>query len=380
MLLAIIYIAFISLGLPDSVLGAAWPSMHKTLDVPLSFAGILSMTCCSGTVISSLLFSFLSKRFKTHTIVTFSTFLTAIALFGYSKINNFYMLIPIALILGLGAGSIDSALNNYVAMHYKARQMSFLHASWGIGTTVGPFILAYAFSHNMTWDFGYKAIASIQSIICLILLFSSPLWNKAREVEVENSNDEKANISYRDALKRRGAPFALIGFFGYCSMENIAMLWSSAYSVSRGLDEASAATAAGLLFWGITTGRILSGIVSDKLGDKKMIRLGLCIILVAILSLAILGVKSIYISLFILGIGFGPIYPSMIHQTPFLYGKNASATLMGLEMASAYVGSTFMPSIFGLISSRSSILIMPFFMLAFLLIVTISTELKRGGK
>lgn len=378
-LLIIIYIAFISLGLPDSILGAAWPVMHQDLNVPLSYAGILSMICSFGTIISSLGFSIISKKLRTNIIAGISTFLTAISLFLYGTLGNFYALMPIALILGLGAGSIDAALNNYVALHYKAKQMGFLHASWGIGTTVGPFLLAYAFANNLSWKSSYLIIAVIQSVIALLLLVSSPIWRK-NNIKEEIADEEKANLGYKEALRKKGAIFALTAFFGYCAMEASTSLWASAYAVSRGAGEASAASIAGFLFWGLTIGRIITGFVADKLGDKFLIRSGLVISFISIVAIFILPLKLLGIALLLLGIGYGPLYPSMIHQTPVLYGRNASATLIGLQMASAYVGTTLMPSLFGLISNWVGIGIFPFYIAIFLLITTLSTELKRGGK
>jgi len=380
LLLVVIYFAFISLGLPDSVLGAAWPVMHQSLNVPLSFAGILSMTCTCGTIISALSFSFISRKFKTSTIVSGSTALTAIALFLYGIVGIFYALIPVALLLGLGAGSIDAALNNYVALHYKAKQMSFLHACWGIGTTVSPFILAYIFSNNLSWHFGYIVIASMQSFICIILFVSAPLWKKNSKLNNDNEEEEKATCSYKEVFMKKGAPFALLGFFCYSSIENTAILWSATYSMSKGLNEANSATASGLLFWGITIGRILTGICSEKIGDKNLIRVGICLILISLVILPLLSGTAIFVALFLLGMGCAPIYPSMIHQTPFLYGREASSTLIGLEMASSCIGSIIISPLFGVVSTKIGVASMPFYMSFFLLLLIISSELKRGGK
>lgn len=377
LLLFVIYISFISLGLPDSVLGAAWPMMHIDLGVDISVAGLLSMTTCFGTIISSLAFSFISRHFRTVTITIVSTTLTAISLSLYATIDNFYTLIPVALVLGLGAGSVDAALNHYVSLHYKAKQMSFLHASWGFGTTVGPFLLSYAFTHNKSWQFGYRTIAIVQASIVLLMIISIPLWKKSQKTNDDAKEDK--SIGYSSALKRKGAPFALLGFFAYCAMENMAIIWSSAYAVSRGLGEAKSAAAAGLLFWGITIGRIATGFVADRLGDKKVIRIGLGMMLLGMVLLFLIPVEYVAISLFILGLGFAPLYPSMIHQTPYLYGNDASSTLIGLQMASAYVGSTFMPPLFGLVSNYIGLETLPFALLILFLIVAISTEMKRIG-
>lgn len=375
-LLIIIYIAFISLGLPDSVLGAAWPMMNEELNVPISYAGVLSMVCSMGTIISALSFSYISRRIKTGLITAISTSLTALALFGYGLSSNFYSMIPIALVLGLGAGAIDSALNNYVALHYKAKQLSFLHACWGIGTTISPFILAYAFNKGLSWSFGYISIAIIQSSIAILLFLSIPLWKKNSHISNIDEEDEKASVGYKEALMKRGAIFALIGFLAYTALENATGLWASAYGVASGLDKASASIAAGLLFWGITIGRILTGIISDRVGDKRLIRAGILIIAIGIAMLILLPIRLLGASLFLLGIGYSPIYPAMIHQTPLLYGKKAGTTLIGLQMASSYVGSTFISPLFGTIASMTSIAIFPFYLLIFAFILLAMTELK----
>lgn len=380
LLLVVIYISFISLGLPDSVLGAAWPMMHIDLGVDIWMAGILSMATCFGTIISSLAFSFISRHLKTITITIVSTILTAISLTLYGIMDIFSLLIPFALLLGLGAGSIDAALNHYVSVHYKARQMSFLHASWGLGTTVGPFLLAYAFAHGKTWQFGYRTIAIIQVGIVFLMFISIPLWKKDGYEVKSGIEIEAKQIGYKEAIARPGAPFALLGFFSYCAMENMSIVWSSAYAVSRGLGEASSASAAGLLFWGLTIGRIITGLLADKVGDKNAIRAGLCIMVPGIVLLWMLPVEYIALSLFILGMGYGPLYPSMIHQTPILYGKDASATLIGLEMASAYIGSTFMPPLFGLISKWFGLGFLPILLLIISVMLIFSTKLKRSGQ
>ena len=377
LLLVLIYIAFISLGLPDSVLGSAWPMMHKSLNVPISYAGILSMTVSVGTIFSAIAFSSLSKRLKTQTITALSTLITAIALFLFGFLDNFYLFIPVAFVLGLGAGSVDAALNHYVSLHYKARHMSFLHASWGIGTTVGPFILAYLFSNNASWHIGYISVASIQLVISILLFISYPLWTQN---EKKDHIVEESKIGYKEALRKKGALYALFGFLGYCALEATSTLWASAYSVSRGATPAVAATFSGFLFWGITIGRLTSGFVTEKLGDKIMIRIGLSLALVALILLP--NVNSSYLGMvfFILGFGLAPVYPAMIHQTSILYGRDASSSLIGLEMATAYIGSSFAPFIFGLISSRTSLGFYPIYLGIFISIAIIATEMKTKGK
>lgn len=375
LLAAIIYIAFISLGLPDSMLGAAWPMMYADLNVPISYAGFISMTVCGGTVVSSIMYSRLARRIPTGIVTAVSVAMTALALMGFSFASSFPMIIALAVILGLGAGAVDAGLNNYVAIHFKARAMSFLHASWGIGTTVGPFLLSYLISIGLGWQEGYRILSTVQFIICIMLFASLPLWKKAENAE---KSDTTAPVpEYRRFCKGAVIP-AILAFFAYCSMENTAMIWSATFLVeARGFSEGLAAVSAGVLFWGMTAGRLFSGFISDRLGDRKMLAIGETASLIAILLIAFIPGKLSVAALFLLGFGFGPIYPSMIHQTPEYFGVERSSEIMGLEMASAYVGSMFMPPIFGLIGRRISMDVFPLFALFFLILHTAAIILKR---
>lgn len=375
LLAAIIYIAFISLGLPDSMLGAAWPMMYADLNVPISYAGFISMTVCGGTIVSSIMYSRLARRIPTGIVTAVSVAMTALALMGFSFASSFPMIIALAVILGLGAGAVDAGLNNYVAIHFKARAMSFLHASWGIGTTVGPFLLSYLISIGLGWQEGYRILSTVQFIICIMLFASLPLWKKAENAE---KGDTTAPVpEYRRFCKGAVIP-AILAFFAYCSMENTAMIWSATFLVeARGFSEGLAAVSAGVLFWGMTAGRLFSGFISDRLGDRKMLAIGETASLIAILLIAFIPGKLSVAALFLLGFGFGPIYPSMIHQTPEYFGVERSSEIMGLEMASAYVGSMFMPPIFGLIGRRISMDVFPLFALFFLILHTAAIILKR---
>ena len=375
LLAAIIYIAFISLGLPDSMLGAAWPMMYADLNVPISYAGFISMTVCGGTVVSSIMYSRLARRIPTGIVTAVSVAMTALALMGFSFASSFPMIIALAVILGLGAGAVDAGLNNYVAIHFKARAMSFLHASWGIGTTVGPFLLSYLISIGLGWQEGYRILSTVQFIICIMLFASLPLWKKAENAE---KGDTTAPVpEYRRFCKGAVVP-AILAFFAYCSMENTAMIWSATFLVeARGFSEGLAAVSAGVLFWGMTAGRLFSGFISDRLGDRKMLAIGETASLIAILLIAFIPGKLSVAALFLLGFGFGPIYPSMIHQTPEYFGVERSSEIMGLEMASAYVGSMFMPPVFGLIGRRISMDVFPLFALFFLILHTAAIILKR---
>lgn len=375
LLAAIIYIAFISLGLPDSMLGAAWPMMYADLNVPISYAGFISMTVCGGTVVSSIMYSRLARRIPTGIVTAVSVAMTALALMGFSFASSFPMIIALAVILGLGAGAVDAGLNNYVAIHFKARAMSFLHASWGIGTTVGPFLLSYLISIGLGWQEGYRILSTVQFIICIMLFASLPLWKKAENAE---KGDTTAPVpEYRRFCKGAVIP-AILAFFAYCSMENTAMIWSATFLVeARGFSEGLAAVSAGVLFWGMTAGRLFSGFISDRLGDRKMLAIGETASLIAILLITFIPGKLSVAALFLLGFGFGPIYPSMIHQTPEYFGVERSSEIMGLEMASAYVGSMFMPPVFGLIGRRISMDVFPLFALFFLILHTAAIILKR---
>ena len=375
LLAAVIYISFISLGLPDSMLGAAWPMMYSDLGVPVSYAGFISMTVCGGTVVSSILYSRLSRRIPTGIITAVSVLLTALALLGFSFSGSFWMMIALAVILGLGAGAVDAGLNNYVALHFKARAMSFLHAFWGLGTTIGPFLLSFLLSRGYGWHEGYRVLGTMQLIVCIMLFATLPLWKIAGKAD---NAEQSSSMPENNSFCRKAVIPAIIGFFGYCSMENTAMIWSATFLVeARGFSESLAAISAGVLFWGMTAGRLFSGFISDRLGDRKMLAIGETASLIAILLIAFIPGKLSVAALFLLGFGFGPIYPSMIHQTPEYFGVERSSEIMGLEMASAYVGSMFMPPIFGLIGRRISMDVFPLFALFFLILHTAAIILKR---
>lgn len=372
LLLALIYIAFISLGLPDSLLGSAWPSMHLEFNVPTSFMGIVSMIISGGTIVSSLLSDRLTRKFGTRWVTVFSVFLTVIALFGFSFSNQFWMLILFAITYGLGAGAIDAALNNYVALHYKAKHMSWLHCFWGVGTIVSPFVMGYALSHS-TWNMGYRIVGFIQLGIGILLLATLPVWKINKTSLEENTK----GISLIGALRIKGVPFLLLGFFAYCAAEATAMQWASTYFVEvKGIGVEQAATFASLFYIGITSGRFLSGFITDKLGDRKMIWIGTCILILGIIVLFLPFDSYLVAVIAFLTIGFGcaPIYPCIIHSTPSNFGKENSGAIIGIQMASAYVGSTFMPPLFGLLGNVLGFFIMPIFLLFFVLLMISMVE------
>ncbi|MGI5900056.1 MAG: MFS transporter [Christensenellales bacterium] len=384
LLLALIYIAFISLGLPDSLLGSGWPVMHADLNVPISFMGIVSMVISGGTIVSSLLSDRLTRKLGTSIVTVISVFLTAVALFGFSFSSKFWMLIVFAIPYGLGAGAIDAALNNYVAINYSSKHMSWLHCFWGVGTIISPFVMGYTLI-NSTWNSGYRTIAFIQLGIGLLLLATLPVWKANRQVVIDNAK----SIGLLGALKIKGVPFLLIGFFAYCAAEATAMHWASTYLVeAKGMAADRAAQFASLFYIGLTAGRFLSGFIMNNLGDRKMIVLGACILSCGVFTLMIPTANPVVslVGLIIIGLGCAPIYPCIIHSTPNNFGEENSGAIIGIQMASAYVGSTFIPPLFGLLGTLISYAILPLYLMVFIIIMISMTELtfritmKKGGK
>lgn len=372
-LLALIYIAFISLGLPDSLLGSGWPVMHKELGVAVSYMGAVTMVISGGTIISSLFSDKLTKKLGTRWVTVISVFLTVIALFGFSFSSKFWQLILFAVPYGLGAGAIDAALNNYVALHYKARHMSWLHCFWGVGTIASPFIMGYALE-NLSWNDGYRIVGFLQLGIAFLLLFTLPVW----KVNQNKCADEQKTVNLLQALKIKGVPFLLIGFLAYCAAEATAMQWSSTYFVEvKGMGAEKAASLASLFYIGITAGRFLSGFITDKLGDRKMIICGTCVLTAGIIILLIPFESPAFAiaGFVIIGFGCAPIYPCIIHSMPNNFGAENSGAVIGIQMASAYVGSTFVPPLFGLIGNAFGFGIMPVYLLVFIALMITMTEL-----
>lgn len=386
LLLALIYLAFISLGLPDSLLGSAWPQMHLDLGAQLSMEGISSMLISCGTVISSLFSEKIIYKFGTGMISAVSTLLTAVALFGFSVSGNFYMLCFLAIPYGLGAGAIDAALNNYVALHFASRHMSWLHCFWGIGAAVGPYVMGVAMSLGKGWRGGYLAISVIQLVLTIVLFAALPLWKINQEKNEESITEKKEPKKLKEIFKIKGVAFVLIAFFCYCAVEQTTGLWASSYFViNRGLSNHTAASFVGLFYIGITGGRFLSGFIADKFGDKKMIRLGICGILIGVVFLLIPAnqlfssykmLKEIFplIGLGFVGFGCAPIYPSVIHATPDNFGKENSQAIIGIQMAFAYMGVIIMPALFGIISQYITIAIFPIYIMLITLVMFIMSE------
>ncbi len=374
LLLALIYIAFISLGLPDSLLGSGWPVIHNDLNVPISFMGVVSMIISGGTIVSSLFSDKLTRKLGARIVTVSSVFLTAFALFGFSFSDRFWLLIVFAVPYGLGAGAIDAALNNYIALHYTSRHMSWLHCFWGVGTIVSPFVMSYALT-NSTWHNGYRIVGFIQLGIALLLLVTLPVWKIHKPTP---QGGETRSLGLIGALKIKGVPFLLIGFFAYCAAEATAMSWASTYLVEvKGISAERAAEFASLFYIGITAGRFLSGFVTDKLGDRKMIILGASILSCGIISLLIpTGNALVPLAGFVvIGFGCAPIYPCIIHSTPNNFGAENSGAIIGIQMASAYVGSTFIPPLFGLLGNVISFRILPIYLSVFIILMIVMTEL-----
>ena len=356
---------FISLGLPDSLLGSGWPAMHAAFSVPSSYAGYVSMAISFMTIISALLSPIMIKRFHTKWIVIVSIFLTVMGLIGFSISTSYAMLFVFAVPYGMGAGAIDASVNHYVANNYSGSVMNFLHCFYGVGAVISPNIMAVALS-KASWNEGYRWTAYIQIFILLICIISLPLWKK-NESDSNKQEEEVARI--REALKRPGVVLTLIAFFAYCSGEATCFLWTSSYfaGVKEGLTDHLIASFGSLIFGGLMLGRLISGFVSNRLGDRMLIRIGIFVEVVGIL-LVMIPVASFIpaaIGFVIIGTGMGPVYPAIQHMAPTNFGERYSAAVIGLQMASAYIGSTFMPMIFGNIQEKIGIGIMPFYLLIF---------------
>ena len=364
LLLAVIYQAFVSLGLPDSLLGSAWPVMQTTMGVPSSYAGYVSMAIAFMTIISSLISPKLIQRFATKWIVIFSIALTVVGLFGFSYSSQYWMLFLFALPYGLGAGSVDAALNHYVANCYSSRVMNLLHCFYGFGAVISPNIMALALKYAR-WNEGYRWTAFVQIGILAVCILSLPLWKTGGQTDEDAG--EAAGI--RDALKVPGVVLTLLAFFSYCAGEATCFLWTSSYfaGTKEGLSQELVASFGSLIFGGLMLGRLIAGFVSNRLGDRRLIRVGLAVEAVGILLVLIPGSQyyTAMIGFLMIGTGMGPIYPSIQHMAPANFGKKYSTPVIGLQMASAYIGSTFMPTAFGFIQQYAGIGIMPVYLTVF---------------
>ena len=387
-LLLMIYLAFVSLGLPDALLGSAWPIMYQEFAVPVSYSGTVFMIICGGTILSSLNSEKLNRRFGTGKITAISVFLTAIALFGFSISHSFLMLCLFAIPYGLGAGSVDAALNHYVALHYSSRHMSWLHCMWGLGASVGPYIMGFVLQRGEPWNRGYLIVSIIQFILAIILFCSLSLWKKNPEELKENGSNApvgmegKATSDGAEAPKQRalslkevfaipGAKESLASFYGYCALEQTVGLWAGSFMVlALGMEEKLAASYVALFYFGITFGRFLSGFFTMKWKDEQMVLGGSAIVFFGIFLLFTPWSKAMVLpALILIGLGCAPVYPSVIHSTPYNFGVEHSSALIGAQMASAYVGTLIMPPLFGVLGRSFSMKLFPYYSMFLLLLM-----------
>lgn len=377
LLLAIIYLAFISLGLPDGLLGAAWPTMYQEFAVPVSYAGAVSMIISFGTILSSLQSDRLTRKLGTGKVTAISVGMTAAALFGFSFSHSFVAVCLWAIPYGLGAGSVDASLNNYVALHYESRHMSWLHCMWGIGATLGPYVMGYALTGGKGWNAGYRYIGIMQIVLTAVLVCSLPLWVKRKEEGTGGAEMDAKALSIREVLKIRGAKEVMFCFFCYCALESTAGLWSSSYlTLQKGIPAETAASYAGMFYLGITIGRALSGFITMKLNDVQMIRMGQCMIALGIIVVFLPGAAVVsLVGLVLIGLGCAPVYPCIIHSTPAHFGEDKSQAVIGIQMASAYMGSCLMPPVFGLIANNISVALFPVYLVVILMIMIVMHEL-----
>ena len=375
LLLPIIYLAFISLGLPDSLLGSAWPSMYPLLGVPVSYAGILSMIISFGTIVSSLNSDRLTRALGAGKVTAISVGMTAAALFGFSISTQFWMLCLWAVPYGLGAGSVDAALNNYVALHYESRHMSWLHCMWGIGTMVSPMVMGRVLAGGGPWTAGYRYIALFQIALTAVLFLSLPLWQKRTDETAEGGTAPQA-LSLGQVFRLPGAKEVMLCFFCYCALETTAGLWASSYlTLTRGVAADTAASFASLFYIGITAGRAACGFLTLKLSDTQMIRLGQGVLAMGVAALLVPGPQLLALAgLVLVGVGCAPIYPSIIHATPDHFGADRSQAVIGIQMASAYVGNLVMPPLFGLLANNITPALFPFYLLVLLVLMVFMHE------
>ena len=374
LLLALIYVCFISLGLPDSLLGAAWPTLHTEINVPVSFAGMISATICIGTVVSSLFSDKLLRKFGAGKVTACSVVMTAVALFGFSISNQYWMLIAWAIPYGLGAGGVDAILNNYVALHYKAQHMSWLHCMWGVGASISPYIMSFALVKLESWNYGYLIVSAIQAVLSIIIFLSVPLWKKRND---DAQTAETKALSFKEIFAIKGAVPCFIMFFCYCALELTASLWATTYLVEKwNFEPEAVARFASMFFIGITFGRFVNGFLAMKFNDRFLIRMGTAIVAVGIILLFVpINSTLALIGFVVIGLGCAPIYPCVIHMTPSVFGEDKSQAMIGVQMAFAYVGFLTMPPLFGVIAQNISVSLLPAYLTIFLVLLVAMHEL-----
>ncbi|MBO5525416.1 MAG: MFS transporter [Clostridia bacterium] len=381
-LIAIIYLSFISLGLPDSLLGAAWPVMREEFGAPVSYAGIVSIVISVCTIASSLLSDRTTKRFGAGTVTAVSVGATALALLGFSFATAFWQLVLLAIPYGLGAGGVDAALNNYVALHLKSRHMSWLHCMWGVGAAVSPYIMGYAISGGAGWPQGYLIVAIIQICLSAVIFASLPLWKKYTPATIVSGEEKRKPLTFKEIVSVKGAVACFITFFCYCALEQTSMLWASSFMVARnGFPAEFAARFASLFFIGITVGRAVNGFLTYRFSDKTLIRAGQVIITAGIILLFIPNDSTTLCGFSLIGLGCAPIYPCIIHMTPSLFGAEKSQAMIGVQMASAYLGSCLAPPLYGLIANHIGASALPVYLALFLVLMVVMHEtVERGRK
>lgn len=381
-LLFIIYLAFISLGLPDALLGSAWPAMFENLNVPVDYAGIISMIVAAGTVISSLFSGSLIQKFGEGKVTTISVILTAIALMGFSYSNNFFFLCLLGIPLGLGAGSVDAALNNYVALHFQAKHMNWLHSFWGVGAAIGPMIMAGYLAKGMSWSNGYNTIAWIQIGLVVILILSLPLWSNKK---LPNDTEQKVGSGNLLNLLKTipGLKQALLIFFCYCTIETTFGLWGASFLVfEKGYEADKAARLVSLYYVGITVGRLVSGFLTKYFSNRQLVTIGQVVIAIGLGLLFMPYDAMLFPGFLMVGLGCAPIFPSLLHETPVNFGEKHSQKIMGMQMASAYIGITLMPFLFGKITTLTGYSSLVYFLGVFLLLMAFLTKVlnQKTGK
>ena len=377
LLIIVIYLAFISLGLPDAVFGGAWPTMYLQFDVPVSYAGIVTVIIALGTIVSSLQSDRLTYKLGTGKVTAISVAMTAFALFGFSISGSFIELCLWAIPYGLGAGGVDASINNYVALHYSSRVMSWLHCMWGLGAMTGPYVVGFVLTGGGSWNRGYQLIALLQAILTAILIISLPLWKKRTTVVDESGEEVAASaLSLKEVYAIKGAKEIMLAFFCYCALEQTAGLWASSYMVlHKGVSAEVAASYASMFYIGITVGRFLSGFMTMKFNDKQMIRIGFAVLGVGVGVLFLPLSEYVALTGFVLiGMGCAPIYPCVIHSTPEIFGADKSQAIIGVQMASAYVGTLLMPSVFGIIANHISAGLLPAYLCMILLLMVVMYE------
>ena len=383
LLIAIIYLSFVSLGLPDSLLGSAWPIMSAQFGAPIGYAGIVSAVIGVGTVVSSLMSDRLTRRFGAGLVTAVSTALTALALLAFSFSTQFWMLVLFAVPYGLGAGGVDAALNNYVALHLKSRHMSWLHCMWGVGASVSPYIMSFALTGGLGWDVGYMIVAAVQAALTLVIFFSLPVWKKVaaqneprKPAAADGMKEVRAKgLTFRQVFAIRGAATYFICFFCYCALEQSSMLWASSYMiVHNGFSEEFAAMLASMFFIGITVGRGLNGFLTFRFSDRTLIRCGYLLIAIGVVLTAMPADWLTITGFVAVGLGCAPVYPGIIHSTPALFGVENSQAVVGMEMAFAYIGGLASP-LFGIIAGAWTTQILPAYVGVFLVIMIIMHEI-----